>query len=169
MKPHSVMTVVPFPQFFAVAAIFSAASTDSLRFDPSNPKILIGLVIGGSIPYFIPAIPAVLTKWLLFRTVPRLAARPKFSRLCAVGITEVFCFLVMAMASGWLRSSIPLLIGLAPLTLLNLLLFQTADQHYGWAGYHLLRRSLYALGMGLLYFGYAFLTGVILSFVLHRT
>jgi hypothetical protein len=147
------MTVVLLPQLYSATTYLLAGASEPPHFDLSNPKIFLGLVIGGSLPYFIPAIPAVLTKWLLFAKVFRLAPWPKFSRLCAVALMEVFCF---AVTVGF-RTNISFFIYPVAATFLNLILFQSADQRNGSKDYHYLKKSLYAFATGLIYLGYVVL------------
>jgi len=42
---------------------------DTMDFGPSDLKVLIGLTIGGLIPYLLPAIPAGFVKWWLFVSI----------------------------------------------------------------------------------------------------
>jgi hypothetical protein len=129
-------------------------------FDLNNPKILSGFVIGGALPYFLPALPATLTKWLLFMSILKGSARPSGFELCAVAIAEPSSLGAAVATTGWLPwFSIPgFVVAFAVYSVLamfaNLLLFPSVNRS-GCSS--LSTRVLYASATGLIYLGYAIL------------
>jgi len=155
------MSEIPWLGLFWVAASAGFCS-DGMYFDTSNPKIFLGLLIGGSIPYFLPAIPSAVTKWLILTWV--LKIRPKISRIFLVGILEPICF--MALVALLTYTLVPLWPNLlaCPIFLMfpNILVVVAGDES-GISGYDFPRRTLYALGTGLIYCGYFAMSLWILS------
>ncbi len=153
------MAVNSWSCFFRTITLISASYPHPLHFDVSNPKIVLGLLIGGILPYLIPAIPAAVTKWLLFALVFRLRARPSVLRLCAVSLAEAFCFFAAVRGALWLNGLIFFRFGTLAIcavlaTFPNLLLFTSTNQR---SSYRLLKRSLYALATGFIYLSYMIL------------
>ena len=125
-----------------------------------NPKILLGLWIGTILPYILVSLLTVITKWLIFRSIRRRMTRPSIVRLCAVSVAESLCAVVAMQAAGWPDLENGLKLFAIPLYLLlamfvNLLLFPPLNLQ-GRIG--LLKRSLYAFPMGLIYLFYMQLT-----------
>ena len=121
-----------------------------------NPKILLGLWIGAILPYIFVSVLTVITKWLIFRSVLRRMTRPSAVRLCAVSAAESLCAFVATQTAGWLdlengSKLFAILLYLLLALFVNLLLFPSSNQQ-GRIG--LLKRSLYAVPMGLIYFFY---------------
>jgi hypothetical protein len=154
------MTAIPWFHPFRAITASTGFYSDGRYFDLNNPKIVLGLLIGGMIPYFLPAIPAAATKWLILVSV--LDNRPRPSRICVVALLEPLCFSVgMVLRDStllplWLslpKSPFTLLILPVWSTLTNLLLFPPGA-YSGESGYHFPRRILYAFTIGLVYWVY---------------
>jgi hypothetical protein len=147
---------------FVYALWAEAASTGfysgGMYFDTSNPKILLGLLIGGMIPYFLPAIPAAFTKWFIRTWV--LRSEPKVSRIFLAALLEPLCFYGgVILISYTLHPENPLIFYIVSvlLTFPNLLVIQPSDQSSEF-GYHFPKRALRAFGYGLVYCCYFALT-----------
>jgi hypothetical protein len=137
-------------------AIFSSTShAHEPYFDLSNPKILLGLLIGGLIPYFAPAIPAAVTKWLIFALLLTRTVRPTAARLCAVAVCEPLCALAAMECVNWLAMPryVGLILYLLFATAPNLLLFPLRNQD-SQSHHQFLKRGLSAFSTGIVYLGY---------------
>lgn len=152
------MTVVLLPQLFFAATFLLAGASEPPQLDLSNPKVFIGLLIGGIIPYLFIAILALITKWLLFSRVFNNIHRPSPWRFCSVALLEPFCLIAGAASSEFL--AVPRIIAFVVYAILatfpNLLLFSPLDRKDG-AAHCLLKRSIYAFGAGLIILGWWFL------------
>ncbi|MEW6349084.1 MAG: hypothetical protein AB1646_08470 [Thermodesulfobacteriota bacterium] len=130
--------------------------SDGVYFDLNNPKILIGLIIGGMIPYAIVATAALFTKRVLFATILKDWAKPTWSRLCLVAALEVISVTGAAAALHGSDVADPWKVWLiyqTGATWANLILVSPGSQE-GRVRAELARRSLYALFLGLINVGY---------------
>jgi hypothetical protein len=154
------MTDVRLFQAFSHAMCVAPPDRGTPYFDLSNPKILLGLLIGGMTPYVVVAILSLLTKRLLFFRVFKYC-QPSFLRLCAVTLAELFCLLIAGIASTRLGSTaLPLLIYAVLAFAANLVLLSSSDRHKE-SQRSMLRRSLDAFAAGLIYPGWFFLMVVV--------
>lgn len=163
------MTAISWFDPLGVVAASTGFYSDGMYFDLSNPKIRLGLLIGGAIPYFLPAIPAAFTKWFILASV--FKARPKASRIVLVAVLEPLCFMgLTALLPNTLfplwpnlsENPLMLLILLVLVMLPNFLLVSPRDQS-GQFGYHFPRRILCVLAVGLVYWAYVVLVALALS------
>jgi len=153
------MSIVLAESIFEAVRLASFGSSRNLIFDLSDPKIIIGLMLGALTPYLILATLATITKWLILRLILQKEARPKIRRLIAVALLEVsYVFVAVALPelvdmrglSAFSISSVPLLaLGM----LCNLPLLPGRNQPDGAAN-SLLKKCLLAFGLGLIYWGY---------------
>ncbi len=159
--------------FYCAITLISESRSGPPHFDLNDPKILLGLLIGGSLPYFIPAIPAGITKWLLFVFAFKAWPRPKALRLCAVAIAEAFCLFVAVMITMWLYGfDVPpsiapgltfVLYGLLA-AFPNLMLLRPDDKSND---YPILHKSFLAFAIGFIYLGYFLLFWWLIQQVAH--
>ncbi|MBI4965688.1 MAG: hypothetical protein HY913_20590 [Desulfomonile tiedjei] len=154
------MTAIPWFHLFPFITASTGFYSDGRHFDTSNPKILLGLLIGGSIPYFLPAIPAAVTKWLILTLA--FKTRPRIARIVLVAVLEPLCFMVITALLPYTLFPLqpdlfepPLILLIYPVFLMlpNLLLFPPRGQ-LAESGYHFPRRMLYAFAIGLIYCTY---------------
>jgi hypothetical protein len=153
------MTVVLLPQLYSAKTFLLARTYEQMPFDLNDPKILLGLLLGGCIALYATAIPALITKWLLFRWALERSRRPSFSRFCIVALLEPICLIVTPVGETWHDVPVPLLrfVVYAVLAMFpNMLLFSSLDRRGGTAHY-ILKRSLYSLAAGLIYLDWYFL------------
>jgi hypothetical protein len=155
---------------------FASTNPDKpLYFDLSDPKIIIGLMLGAFTPYLMPVIPAAITKWVILRLILPKEARPTVGRLVAVAMLEITYVLSLAVTAGLVGMDriygFPM--PLAPIfvcgglgLLCNLLLLPGRNQ-LGGAAYSLWMRAFLAFGLGLTYWGYLVLIAVLLQLALH--
>lgn len=139
-----------------------------MSFDLGNPKIFLGLLIGGFLPYLLTETPTTVTKWLVFSTILRHLPRPSVLRLCGVAVAEALCFyfVTILFLAGHHRLPVPVFLSVAVAvysglaTFPNLLLFPSASKSRGrWT----LRRIAFAFGSGLVYLGYVLIVVLLWS------
>lgn len=163
--------------FLPEAALRIVASAPSnvdrpLYFDPSDPTITVGLILGGLIPYLMLATLATVTKSLILRLILHKEARPTVRRLVAVAVIEVtYAFVGTASrVSVAIEALSPFPMSLVPLLVLgmlcNLPLLPGRNQPTG-AAYTLWKRALLAFGLGLIYWGYLVVIAVSVHLALH--
>ncbi len=122
-----------------------------VQLDLNNPIIILGLLIGGTLPYLMTALLAATTKWLVF--VALLRHRPNILRLCVVALAELFCVFGAITGAVLLNpQDIPRFYALALYPVLatfpNLLLVPSTNHPRGnWV----LKKSLYSFALGLIF------------------
>ncbi|MEW6112163.1 MAG: hypothetical protein AB1664_08545 [Thermodesulfobacteriota bacterium] len=168
------MSIMVAEALLRVVTFASSNADRPLYFNLSDPKIILGLMLGMFSPYLMVAIPAAITKWLILRLILQKEARPKVWRLIAVAILEVtYVFVAVAFPelvdvdglSAFPMSLVPLLVCGALGMLCNLLLLPRWHQRA--AAYSLLKKYVFAFGLGLIYWAYMVLILFSFQMVLH--